>query len=674
MSVHETPRSLKRDHDAFTDRPDVQQILPNPTNFLEQLKKEEDKSDANKISASSEIIQPSQPQREPSPARSTTESLLSDVGPFTPSDVANSPMISAVATTTSNTASPSAFAALNGNPPPPSKKVKMTFAEKEEKRILKEIKEAERAADKAKKEAEKMADKVQKEAEKAAEKAQKEAEKEADRRKKEVEREEKRAAQEAEKAAKEEKRRKKEEEKQKVEEEKKKKERSQKKLNSFFSIPSTAAKGRRGSVDSKERGSASPAPENSNLGLPTAVATTTAAVTPKKPERSCYEKTFPDFFVHNDVKLAKCSKFERDGDAIEALEKTLDGYLDGSRSPDRTKPRPFDANDLFHLSGQDVQRGKHCMPVRDIMAEFFGIASKPIDLTTDSQNSQIKRRGDLLRRVPLKLLSFAEDVRPPYRGTYTSRPVNGMTKLARNPLRRDLPDTNYDYDSEAEWVEDDDAEDCNSDRDEEEGDEDAEDMDGFLDDENDDLANAKRAIIPGNDLEPVSTGLCWEDKHKRNTNVKMLPYRMEIIIDPKLKSIDPFSTFYWAPNPPLQTTTMDPPRIPLTTIKPNASTLPCPPKPFFAPASSTPSSSLPQTSKLPPGRPKLPKLLPADDIPKFRQAVQGSNLSKVGLIEVLKKQFPGRQAAAIKGTLEVVARRVGVKEKDKRWVVVGDVE
>ncbi|EHK97960.1 putative Stress response protein nst1 [Glarea lozoyensis 74030] len=396
MSVHETPRSLKRDHDAFTDRPDVQQILPNPTNFLEQLKKEEDKSDANKISASSEIIQPSQPQREPSPARSTTESLLSDVGPFTPSDVANSPMISAVATTTSNTASPSAFAALNGNPPPPSKKVKMTFAEKEEKRILKEIKEAERAADKAKKEAEKMADKVQKEAEKAAEKAQKEAEKEADRRKKEVEREEKRAAQEAEKAAKEEKRRKKEEEKQKVEEEKKKKERSQKKLNSFFSIPSTAAKGRRGSVDSKEH--------------------------------------------------------------------------------------------------------------------------------------------------------------------------------------------------------------------------------------------------------------------------------------PKLKSIDPFSTFYWAPNPPLQTTTMDPPRIPLTTIKPNASTLPCPPKPFFAPASSTPSSSLPQTSKLPPGRPKLPKLLPADDIPKFRQAVQGSNLSKVGLIEVLKKQFPGRQAAAIKGTLEVVARRVGVKEKDKRWVVVGDVE
>jgi chromatin assembly factor 1 subunit A len=63
-------------------------------------------------------------------------------------------------------------------------------------------------------------------------------------------------------------------------------------------------------------------------------------------------------------------------------------------------------------------------------------------------------------------------------------------------------------------------------------------------------------------------------------------------------------------------------------------------------------------------------MLPADDIPKFKEAVQGSNLSKVGLIEVLKKQFPGRPAAAIKGTLEVLAKRVGAKEVDKRWVVV----
>lgn len=57
----------------------------------------------------------------------------------------------------------------------------------------------------------------------------------------------------------------------------------------------------------------------------------------------------------------------------------------------------------------------------------------------------------------------------------------------------------------------------------------------------------------------------------------------------------------------------------------------------------------------------------------FKTEIEGSNLSKVGLIEVLKKKFPGRSGAAIKATLEVVAQRVGVKEADKRWVLVEDV-
>jgi chromatin assembly factor 1 subunit A len=63
-------------------------------------------------------------------------------------------------------------------------------------------------------------------------------------------------------------------------------------------------------------------------------------------------------------------------------------------------------------------------------------------------------------------------------------------------------------------------------------------------------------------------------------------------------------------------------------------------------------------------------MVPDEDLPAFREAVEGSDLSKVGLIEVLKKKFPGRPAAAIKGTLETVAMRVGQKEVDKRWVLV----
>jgi chromatin assembly factor 1 subunit A len=172
------------------------------------------------------------------------------------------------------------------------------------------------------------------------------------------------------------------------------------------------------------------------------------------------------------------------------------------------------------------------MPVREIMAEYYtGNSSRPIDLTTDSQNTQIKRTGDLLRKIPLKYLRFQEDVRPPYRGTYTSRPVSGMTRLARNPLRRDLPETNYDYDSEAEWVEDEDeaGEDLKSDDEDEDVDDGRDDMDGFLDDEADETANSRRLVIQG-DLEPISTGLCWEDRSKRSTNVKMMQYRMEVIL------------------------------------------------------------------------------------------------------------------------------------------------
>jgi chromatin assembly factor 1 subunit A len=96
---------------------------------------------------------------------------------------------------------------------------------------------------------------------------------------------------------------------------------------------------------------------------------------------------------------------------------------------------------------------------------------------------------------------------------------------------------------------------------------------------------------------------------------------------------------------------------------------------FFTPASdlqkSSPLASIPtpQAPKDKDGKPK--KLLPAEDLPAFKAAIVGSDLSKVGLIEVLKKRFPGRAAAAIKATLEVVARRgeKGEKEKDKRWVL-----
>jgi len=56
----------------------------------------------------------------------------------------------------------------------------------------------------------------------------------------------------------------------------------------------------------------------------------------------------------------------------------------------------------------------------------------------------------------------------------------------------------------------------------------------------------------------------------------------------------------------------------------------------------------------------------------FRNEVRGSDLSKVGLIEVLKKKFPGRTGAQVKATVEQYAKRVGAKEVEKRWVLVDE--
>ncbi|KAF4628648.1 hypothetical protein G7Y89_g9505 [Cudoniella acicularis] len=661
MSVQESPRPLKRSHDNFEGLADSEERQTTPRNTIEisPAHEEQQMMTSTTYAVPSSSLGP----RDPSPARSNSGSL-SDLGPTTPS-CGDSLMVTSVAPENSANNSPSAFAAL-GTAPPPTKKTKLTFQEREMKRIQKEIKEQERAEERAKKEAERQAY--------AEEKARRDAEKEAERKRKEAEKEEKRLAQEAEKAAREEKRRQKEERKQKEDEAKRKKERSQAKLSNFFTPKPTT--GRAGSVDSRERSSMSPAPSNPSL----VAASTTVSNTPNKPQKTEYEKTFPDFFIHKDVTVAANNRFERDEEGTEAIQNTLDSYVLGNRSPSRQ--HPFDATFLFHLPSHDVPRGIRCMPVREIMAEFRGGSSRPIDLTTDSQNSHIKKMQDLLRKVPFKILQFREDVRPPYRGTYTSRPVSGMAKLARNPLRRDLPNTNYDYDSEAEWVEDEDAEDCNSDGEEEEDIEDTDEMDGFLDDENDDTANSRRMVLQG-DLEPVSTGLCWEDRRKRNTNVKMMPYRMEIIIgeffffrsmsnltaaDHTMKTIDPFSTAYWEPRP---VTAMDPPRMPLTAMKtPNSINQAAKPvKPFFSNASiinSTPSQPVQHVGK--DNKPK--KLLPAEVLSDFRAAIQGNNLSKVGLVEVLKKQFPSHSAQAIKNTLEMIAKRVGNKEVDKRWVLV----
>lgn len=63
-------------------------------------------------------------------------------------------------------------------------------------------------------------------------------------------------------------------------------------------------------------------------------------------------------------------------------------------------------------------------------------------------------------------------------------------------------------------------------------------------------------------------------------------------------------------------------------------------------------------------------LVPAEDLDAFKRAVEGSDMTKAGLIEVLKKQFPKIGKESIKQTLTKVAARVGDRERDKRWVLI----
>ena len=61
-------------------------------------------------------------------------------------------------------------------------------------------------------------------------------------------------------------------------------------------------------------------------------------------------------------------------------------------------------------------------------------------------------------------------------------------------------------------------------------------------------------------------------------------------------------------------------------------------------------------------------MIPESDMPAFRAAVQGSILSKIGLIETLKAAFPASTAGAITETLLHIAHKDG-KKRGAQWVL-----
>jgi chromatin assembly factor 1 subunit A len=528
---------------------------------------------------------------------------------------------------------------------PPAKRRKLTPSETLEKAREKEAKEKEKAEKKAQKDEEKRV--------KDEEKRKKAEEKEAKKREKELEE-------------------------QRKEEAKLKKERSQMRLGAFFgakpatpakpSAPSTAVDCTPTLVSTARRKSLSLEPYDAVAdqirrsaspvhGTPPQPAEAPKhSDTPAKPAISDYRKYFLPFQLPSHSSLAPTFKIPNPDDLA---------YWQGAFDDELHDPSFQEKVDLGlieptavvdHMFRSETQ-GRRGLPVpnlRRLVDHIQGTSTQPIDLTQDAQSPAPVHA---LQAIPRRHIQFEEDVRPAYFGTYTKvTSPRTMRKAMLNPYSKPRKDTDYDYDSEAEWDEPEEGEDILGDEDDEaESLGDADEMDGFLDDEDDALKN-KRKMITG-DLQPSCTGLCWENKENvivqsiegddvSGTPQGMRGMRMGFLIPGFTgQTIDPFSAVYWSND-------MAPPAVPITDAP--RSTAGRPPLqernsngPLIqsvvgaaagekGPITAVTTTTSTQGAKR--GPKPQPKVLTTEDLEEFKEAVIGSNLKKADLLKALKSR------------------------------------
>lgn len=367
-----------------------------------------------------------------------------------------------------------------------------------------------------------------------------------------------------------------------------------------------------------------------------------------------YDQWILPFFVNEHTEIAPANRFRYKTSSSFDKKELL---LNQSISPEKISTR-----------FQQRRRSRKIKSVKEIVEKSELPSKESMDRSP---------RPDDLDSIPYKCLFFSHDVRPSYQGTYT-RFVSSQSsrKIARNPTYRGLPDTNYDYDSEAEWQEPEEGDDDLMDEDEmSEDDAGEEEMDDFVDDDGEPV---KRRLIM-TDMEPISTGLCWEVAGSPSRiESDMSPYRMDVLHDNTPLPIDPYSSVHWSdigkPSPkkrPLSTPAgMQPPRVPLMTLDQNTGSLTTPSSVTGYPIVYDQSNVKKATVKTKGNQTasgKPVKTIPSDLLPAFKTAVKDSTLSKVGLIEVLKNQFPKCSKEAIKDTLSNIAVRNGA---EKKWVLI----
>lgn len=335
---------------------------------------------------------------------------------------------------------------------------------------------------------------------------------------------------------------------------------------------------------------------------------------------SDYETCFIPFFIKQHTLLSNQHAFIRSFDERIIAMKNIDEFLDSDF--EITSPIKHLLS-LFKITHIPSSRSSVShITVKDIIQKYEK------SISTDVLLSRLKA-------FPMKLLQFREDVRPPYYGTF-SKPSYIITP--RNPFKTDESLFNYHYDSEAEWIEEEEGENIDSINDSEEEDilalkEDEDDKD-FLVDDDDEQNDAKKKVIMN--LVPSIKGLYWQNNHDFNTDDYELfnKLKLETLLDVDFP-IDPYKN-YWSSKTCVN-----------NAISNNSDEK-------IASQASVPS--------------KTSLHFPQDLLPSFLKIIQGSTQTKVLLVETLRQKFTDISKQVIQWKLNSVARRNG-KGINDTWAV-----
>lgn len=275
----------------------------------------------------------------------------------------------------------------------------------------------------------------------------------------------------------------------------------------------------------------------------------------------------------------------------------------------------------------DKRGRKHDRQTRHIKSQTLR------DRLLEVSNVPIEQR---FQDINYKLIQFHSDVRPAYFGTVTTTPAARGLVTGRCPCVK-TDDLNYDYDSEADWIEGED-----DDAGEELGDDDdisvaskdsySGESDDFLDDEDNPRPREDRGTSEY--LMPSILGIfhaldCAPVQHMH----------LQKLVDTDLP-IDPFEN-YWDP---------------ISTSCENS-------KDFTAETAPLNAVPLKKTSITTPG---IAAAFPDSLLPAFRKAIQGCNLTKINLVEKLRIEFKPHKVSkrAIEDKLSEVAQRQGKSQHD----------